>query len=812
MNALLKWILIVIAVLALLLIVAAVVLPLTFDPNNYKEQITRAVKEKTGRDLTMAGDIGWTVFPWLGFEVNDVTLGNREGFGADPMLVIGQAGASVKIMPLFSKNIEIGKVTLTDMSVSLSRKANGENNWADLGDTDSSDSVGKSSSGESTFKSIQISGVEISNANVRWNDAGQVTELKNFNLNASGIADQQPFDLKGSFTAALSDPQMDGDVKFSGHLIPPAGSNSLRIDGLKLGFSGKQGASPDSMTINLAISTDATVNTEQDSARLDNFEMRLHKMDISGDLSVTSLSDEPVVKGALTVAQFSPRTLMKDLGMTPPATSSPDALTRFSAHMNFTGSANGTDWRELEMTLDQSSINGRFKLSNFDQPDLDFDLTIDSIDLDSYLPPADAAAISSGSSAKASPDNSQAGVSESDLTSEDFRGLNGGGKFRVGQLKFMGLTATEASTTMSANRNGWRFYPTIANFYGGKNEGDIRIDATGSRPILTVREDLSGVQAEGLLADITGTASRLLGTGSLKLDVRTDLSNPATLMNTLSGNLSLSVADGALVGLDVADTLDQARSLLGKQEQSTAQLNDDARTEFALMGMTGQIRNGILSNDDFELSSTLLRATGKGQINLVDATIDYVIRPVLSENVRGEGRSTLGKLSAVAVPIKISGSLSEPKISIDFVAAAVDSQKEKIEEKKTELTNRLFDRLLGGDKDKDADVEDKQGQTPDAPSAATGAGADPETGAKADAGAGTATDTSTDSGSVSPDQNDGTKAANADTEASEDPVDALLDSLFSSKKDRRDRNKQKRAEKELNQPEAAANQPEGTNN
>lgn len=784
MNVLLKWILIVIAVFVLLLIVAAVVLPLTFDPNNYKQQIARAVKEETGRDLTMAGDIGWTVFPWLGFEVNDVTLGNREGFGAEPMLVIGQAGASVKIMPLFSKNIEIGKVTLTDMSVNLSQKANGENNWADLGDRESADSSGKSSSGDSTFKSIQISGIEISNTNVRWNDAGQVTELKNFNLSASGIADQQPFDLKGSFTVALPDPQMDGDVKFSGHVIPPAGSNSLRIDGLKLSFNGKQGAIPDIMTVNLAISADATVNTEQDSARLDNFKLRLHKMDLSGDLSVTSLSDEPVIKGALTVAKFSPRTLMKDLGMTPPVTSHPDALTHFSAHMNFTGSANGTDWRDLSMTLDQSNIDGRFKLSNFDQPDLDFDLRIDSIDLDNYLPPADASAASSDSSAKASPGNSQTSVSESDLTSEDFRSLNGGGKFTIGQLKIMDLTATEVSTTMSANRNGWRFYPTVANFYGGKNVGDIRIDATGSRPILTISEDLSGVQAEGLLADITGTASRLLGTGSLKLDIRTDLSNPTTFKNTLSGDLSLSVADGALVGIDVADTLNQARSLLGKQSQSTAQLSDDARTEFALMGMTGQIKNGILSSDDFDLSSTLLRATGKGQINLVDATIDYVVRPVLSENVRGEGRSTLGKLSTVAVPIKISGNLSDPKISIDFVAAAVDSQKEKIEEKKTELTDKLLDRLLGSDKDKDADIEGKQGHTPDAPSAATGTGAGPDAGPDADPEAG--------------------------TKANEEPVDALIDSLFSSKKDRRDRKKQKRAEKEQNQPEAAAGQPEDT--
>src|SRR5680860_463475 len=120
MNKILKWLLAVLGVIVLLLIIAAVVLPLTFDPNDYKEEIQKVVKQETGRDMTIAGDIGWTVFPWLGLEVSDITIGNRQGFGNDPMLKVGQAGASVKIMPLFRKQIEIGKVSLKDVSVRLS--------------------------------------------------------------------------------------------------------------------------------------------------------------------------------------------------------------------------------------------------------------------------------------------------------------------------------------------------------------------------------------------------------------------------------------------------------------------------------------------------------------------------------------------------------------------------------------------------------------------------------------------------------------------------------------------------------------------
>jgi len=780
MKALIKWILIVIAAIVLLLVIAAVVLPLTFDPNNYKDEIRQAVKKETGRELTMTGEIGWTVFPVLGLEVNDVALGNREGFGNEPMLIIGQAGASVKIMPLFSKKVEIGKVTLKDMSVNLSQKANGQNNWDDLSDSETPDSSGQSTGGESDIQSIHISGIEISNTNVRWDDAGQVTELKNFNLNASGIANQEPFDLDGGFSVSLQDPQMTGDAEFSGHVIPAGGTGDLRIEGLKLSFNGQHGAAPDSFDVDLSISTDATINDAKDSAKLDNFELRLHNMKVSGTLAVASLSDDPTLKGVMTVADFNPKSLMKALGIAAPATSNADALTHFSAQMNFTGSANGTHWRDLKMKLDQSNMNGRFQVSNFDQPELDFDLAIDSINLDDYLPPADESGptiVNSSPAAKPPPGKGQAGASESDLTSETFRGLNGGGTFKIGQLKIADMTATNVSTTMSANSKGWRFYPTVASFYGGTNKSDIRIDATGSRPILTLSEDLSGVQAEGLLADLTGKASRLLGTGAFMLNIETDLSNSATIRNALNGDLSMSIADGAFIGIDVADTIGQAKSLLGKQDESSEQLDNDAKTEFALLGMTGLIKNGILSSDDFDMSSTLMRASGKGQINLINETIDYVVKPVLSENVRGKGKSTLGKLSGVPIPIKISGSLYDPKISIDFVGAITESQKAKIDAKKTELTNKLFEKLLGDDKDKKSATEGEKGQTPDAQFTDTDVATGTDTSTETDAG--------TDSGSAPPTEGDEAKAGNTDTETSEDPVDTA------------------------NQPENAPDQPEG---
>ena len=80
MSKLLKWVLAAIGIIAALFVVAAFVLPMVIDPNNYKEEIRAGVLEETGRELVIGGEIQWTVFPSIGLGLADLELGNREGF------------------------------------------------------------------------------------------------------------------------------------------------------------------------------------------------------------------------------------------------------------------------------------------------------------------------------------------------------------------------------------------------------------------------------------------------------------------------------------------------------------------------------------------------------------------------------------------------------------------------------------------------------------------------------------------------------------------------------------------------------------
>jgi len=695
-TKLLKWILAIVGIVAVLLVIATVVLPMIVDPNNYKDEIAAAVKDETGRDLVIGGDIEWSVFPSIGLKLSDVKLGNPEGFGDRPMLDIGEAGVSVKFMPLLQHRVEVGTVSMSNVAIDLVRKAGGKTNWDDLGGAGKTSAAPSREHGENVA-SLTISGIEVSNAKVTLNDAGQTTELKDFNLKASNIELGKPFDLQGGFSVNLPGNQLTGEVGFGGRLRSAANGKQYGVEGLRLSFKGQQGPAGEAVKLDITVTADADIDLAKDQAVLSDFVFKLYDLSVAGDLTVSSLTAKPKFSGQLDVAEFNPKSLLKSLGMEAPLTSNDKALTRLKAGMNFSGTSDSADLQKLVVAFDDSTFEGKLKVTGFSNPNLAFDFQVDKLNLDDYLPPADAAP--AGGAPQAAP--ASAASPGSDLSAETFRGFTGGGDFRIGTLVVAGLTATGVNMKMKSDGKSVRFDPIEAGFYGGKGQGDITIDASGQRPLMAANLGLNGVQARDLLTDLAGTA-RLSGTGDFTFRLRTDLTNPQTVMQDLSGNIGMNVRDGEIIGIDVVDTIATVKSLLGKQSEMVAESGEDQSTKFAQLTMSGVIDHGVLNSDDLVLKSPLLSATGQGKLNLVDDSIDYVLKPVLTGELAGQN---LGELEGVPIPVKLTGNLYEPDIRVDVVAALAASQKDRIDKKKDELINKLLGEDENADKESGATNE-----------------------------------------------------------------------------------------------------------
>ena len=126
-----KLLIVLASLLAALVLIIAIALTV-FDPNDYKSQISAAVKDATGRELAIDGAIGWQLFPSFGLSLADVSFANPQGFKEPTMASLKKLSVSVAVMPLLSGQVQIDGIHIEQVRLNLITLADGRDNLADL--------------------------------------------------------------------------------------------------------------------------------------------------------------------------------------------------------------------------------------------------------------------------------------------------------------------------------------------------------------------------------------------------------------------------------------------------------------------------------------------------------------------------------------------------------------------------------------------------------------------------------------------------------------------------------------------------------
>ena len=100
-----KLLAVLLGLLVAILLAAGIYLRFFFDPNAFKPQITALVEERTGRQLSIEGEIGVSLFPWLALQAGPLVLGNAAGFGPEPFARVGRVDARIRLMPLLERRL-----------------------------------------------------------------------------------------------------------------------------------------------------------------------------------------------------------------------------------------------------------------------------------------------------------------------------------------------------------------------------------------------------------------------------------------------------------------------------------------------------------------------------------------------------------------------------------------------------------------------------------------------------------------------------------------------------------------------------------
>jgi AsmA protein len=239
---LIKWLLWVVLFLVVIAVGAAIFLITKVDPNDLKPQISQKVESLTGRKLSLNGDLAWQFYPWVGVTLNDFALSNREGFAPEHMLEAAQVDVQLKLIPLLSKQLKIGKIILVSPKINLSVNQQGETNWDDLATkggapapvTDSPEQAAGAMLG-----GLVVQGVDISDGEISWDDkaAGQSYRLSDFNISTGNIEPGKPvvFDMRSGVSGTGL--PADAQVQLKGTLLLNEAMDALKLSGLSTQLS-----------------------------------------------------------------------------------------------------------------------------------------------------------------------------------------------------------------------------------------------------------------------------------------------------------------------------------------------------------------------------------------------------------------------------------------------------------------------------------------------------------------------------------------------------------------------------------------------
>ena len=177
-----------IGILLLLVILAAVLIPILF-----KDRIEAAVKEQVNASLNATVDWGdWDLsilssFPNASFAVKDVKVCNHAPFEGICLARIGELEATVGLMSLFGEKILIKRVAITRPYVHAKVLADGRANW-DIAKADSTAAETPADTAATLFN-VKLSEYSITDGHVIYDDASLPMSMDLAGLDHSGRGD-----------------------------------------------------------------------------------------------------------------------------------------------------------------------------------------------------------------------------------------------------------------------------------------------------------------------------------------------------------------------------------------------------------------------------------------------------------------------------------------------------------------------------------------------------------------------------------------------------------------------------------------------
>lgn len=691
MAKLLKVLGIAIAALLGLFVIVLVGVAMLFDPNDYKPEIAAAVEDSTGRTLTLNGDLELQLFPRLRIALGEAELSNAAGFGAEPFARVETASLQVGLLPLILRQrLEIDEARLAGLTLNLARNAQGQGNWEGMGGDATAPPPEQPAetpveapavTGEAAEFTFQVQDIAIDDAEVNWSDAttGESWQLDDFNLQLSDLSPDTAFPMRISFSLTGNDVALNLSAEMRTTL--GLADNTYLLEDLVVDIDGSGAAWPGGEGA-IALELDALeADLDAETVDLRGLTLEALGVNVNGNLAGRNLFSNLSLSGDIEIEEFDPEDVLETFGVEL-ETADPDVLSSVAASARLAYDSSRMMLEQLRLDLDDSELTGSLGLQG---ETITFDLTIDDINADRYLPPAEEA-----------PQEEEGSLDEVDLPLDLLRTLSADGRFSIGALQFDGLSFSDFSLQVAAQNGRVRLRPA-AGLYGGTYAGTIGIDVRQDNAVLTLDQQLASVDVASFMQDYLDS-QMFTGTVGLDMDVSATGANLGEVMRELDGDVSFALTDGAWEGVDMWYQMRRARALANQTDAPAAPAGPP-RTPFSRISASGAIENAVLTNNDLTANFDFMTLAGAGTVELLSDNMDFNVTATFVDNELLQDDPLMSDLVGDSLPLTVRGSLAAPTVRPDFNALvrarAQEAIDERVEEEREQIQERLQDRLRG---------------------------------------------------------------------------------------------------------------------
>jgi uncharacterized protein involved in outer membrane biogenesis len=194
----------------------------TFNPNDYKDEIIKLVKDKKERTLTIEGDINLSFWPKIGANLGKVSISEHQ---SDTVFAsVNSVKVALAVIPLLKKELVVDTIYVDGAKANVVKYKDGKFNIDDLLSKDEEGSKIK----------FDIDGVNVSNSEVIYTDesTGAKYNISKFNMKSGHIALAEPVDLETDFTLTANQPKIAATATLKGNFFIDPETKHFKVKGL----------------------------------------------------------------------------------------------------------------------------------------------------------------------------------------------------------------------------------------------------------------------------------------------------------------------------------------------------------------------------------------------------------------------------------------------------------------------------------------------------------------------------------------------------------------------------------------------------